>query len=145
MPKDELAGKDLDHINLSGDTLADTDLSKSSLRHAWLQETNLEHANLEGSNLHGAQMKSENPTGANLRNTDLSNADLTGVDLGAASSIEGIKLDGAKGLVPPPTPGDPEPTTVLDAKTETRDSVPEAPDASFAASKPVRLRETNPS
>jgi len=128
MPKDDLANKDLDHINLSGDKLTDTDLSKSSLRHAWLEETNLEHANLEDADLHGAQMKSANLTGANLRNADLSNADLTGVDLDAASSIEGINLEGAKGLVPPQAPSQPKLSNVSDAKTSSQpDPEPDVP------------------
>lgn len=98
MPKDDLSGQNLDHGSFSDANMSDVDLSKSSLRQSQLKRTNLRNSNLTGSDLHGAHLEQADVTGANLRDTDLSDADLRGVDLSRAGSIEGVKLEGAKGV-----------------------------------------------
>ncbi len=90
MPKDNLSGKKLDHMNLSGTNVSESDLSKASLRRSQLKGAKLHNANLADSDLRGAH----------LEHADLSGADLRGVDLGRTASIEGAKLAGAKGVSP---------------------------------------------
>lgn len=100
MPKDDLSGKKLDHVSLSGANLADSDLSKSSLRRSHLEGASLRNANLAESDLQGAHLDHADLTGAVLRNADLTEADLRGADLGRAATTEGAKLAGAKGVPP---------------------------------------------
>ncbi len=87
MPKDDLAGKNLDDIGLAGTNLKESNLSNTSLRRA-----NLRGANLAGSDLHDAQLQGADVAGADLRDADLTHANLEGVDLSRADTT------GARGL-----------------------------------------------
>jgi uncharacterized protein YjbI with pentapeptide repeats len=98
MPKDELAGKNLDHANLSGSNLSEADLSNASLRRARLKGAKLTQARLTGSDLHGAHLEHADLSGADLRDADLTEADLRGVDLERAAALDGVRLAGAKGV-----------------------------------------------
>jgi hypothetical protein len=98
MPKDELAGKNLDHANLSGSNLSEADLSNASLRRARLKGANLTQASLTGSDLHGAHLEHADLSGADLRDADLTEADLRGVDLDRAAALDGVRLAGARGV-----------------------------------------------
>lgn len=98
MPKDNLSGKNLDHVNLSGTNLSEADLSHASLRRSQLEGTKLQDANLADTDLRGAHLRHADLTGAHLEHADLSGADLTGVDLRRVASLEGATLAGARGV-----------------------------------------------
>lgn len=98
MPKDDLAGKNLDDIGLDHTNLEKSDLSKSSLRRSNLRGTNLRGANLAGTDLRDAHLQDADVTGADLSGADLSGASLAGVDLEQAATIDGLTLTGATGL-----------------------------------------------
>lgn len=98
MPKNDLAGKNLDDIGLDHTNLEKTDLSKSSLRRSNLRGTNLRNANLAGTDLRGAHLQDADVTGADLSGADLTGASLAGVDLELAATTEGLTLTGATGL-----------------------------------------------
>ena len=98
MRSEHLAGKNLNHVSLSGANLSDSDLSHASLRGAHLEGAKLQNTKLAGSDLQGAHLKGADVSGADLHNTNLTEADLRGVDLGRAASNEGVRLAGAKGV-----------------------------------------------
>lgn len=98
MPKDNLSGKNLDHVNLSGTNLSEADLSHASLRRSQLEGTKLQDANLADTDLRGAHLRHADLTGAHLEHADLSGADLTGVDLRRVASLEGSTMAGARGV-----------------------------------------------
>lgn len=101
MPKENLSGKNLDHVNLSGTDMSGADMSHTSLRRSQLKGTKLHNADLAESDLRGAHLGHADVTGTNLRDADLSESDLRGVDLGRAASVAGANLARARGV-----PGD---------------------------------------
>ena len=106
MPKDDLHGKTLDHVNLDGCDLSDSDLSNTSLRYSHLRGAKLRGVSLLGSDLHGAQLDRADIAGADLGHADLTEAHLRGVDLSTAASSVGIRLEGAEGLTDEVMEGD---------------------------------------
>lgn len=122
MPKDDLAGKNLDDIGLAGSNLEQSDLSKSSLRRSNLRQANLRGANLAGSDLRDAHLQDADVTGADLSDADFTGANLEGVDLTQAATTEGaigLPGDGA-GAAPS---GRDHLTSVGDVKIEVLDRV----------------------
>lgn len=98
MPKDNLSGKNLDHVNLSGTDLSESDLSNTSLRRSQLKGAKLHNANLAESDLRGAHLEHADLTGAHLERANLTGTDLRGVDLSRVASLEGARLGGARGV-----------------------------------------------
>ena len=92
MPKDELAGKNLDDIGLADANMEESDLSRSSLRRSNLRHANLRGANLTDSDLRDAHLQDADVTGADLRGADFTGANLEGVDFSRANT------SGARGL-----------------------------------------------
>lgn len=102
MPKDDLAGKNLDDIGLSGSNMEQSDLSKSSLRRSNLRQANLRGANLAGSDLRDAHLQDADLTGADLSHADFTGASLDRVDLTRAATTEGaIGLPGDEAKAEP--------------------------------------------
>lgn len=100
MPKEDLSGRNLDHVSLADADLSEADLSEASLRCAHLERAKLERASLAGSDLHGAYLTRADLTDADLRGADLTEADLRGTDLARAAALDGARLEGAKGVPP---------------------------------------------
>lgn len=99
MPKDDLAGKNLDDIGFAGGNLQESDLSHASLRRSNLRHANLRGANLTDSDLREAHLQDADVTGADFSGADFTGANLDGVDLSRADTT------GARGLPGVPMAG----------------------------------------
>ena len=94
-----LAGANLDGVDLSNKDLTGTNLSGVDLSNKDLTGTILANANLLGANLDGVDLSNKDLTGTNLVGVDLSNKDLTGTILNYASlageNLSNTNLNGA--------------------------------------------------
>ena len=96
------ATRDLGELHLKDCDLRGVDLSAADLRGANLTRCDLRGARLNRADLRGADLE-----GADLAGADLAGADLRGCylsaarfyDAAAAASVEGLRLDGADGLL----------------------------------------------